>query len=391
LKPETAGQLQEAVEWAASEEKPLEVMGTGTKREVGRPSQHELTLDMSAFKGVTMYEPEELVLSARAATPRAEVEARLKEKGQEFAFEPPDLSGLLGSEDSGTLGGMISSNLGGPRRIKSGAVRDHFLGFSAVSGRGETFKSGGRVVKNVTGYDLPKILAGSWGTLAVMSDVTLKVLPAAETESTLILHGLGGESATQAMSAALQSSCEVSSAAFYPEGLKEKSQTALRLEGIGPSVDYRFQQLAGLLSSFGEAERLEEEKSRAFWTEVRDVTCFANGTQKPVWRISTTPSEGHRVAASLVSECEARCYLDWGGGLIWCEMPDENRVQPDKVRSFLRVPGGHATLIRASRLVRASTEVFHPPAAEIARLTTEIKDAFDPLGILNPGRMYAAN
>ncbi|MEM7430024.1 MAG: FAD-binding protein, partial [Pseudomonadota bacterium] len=209
LKPETAGQLQEAVEWAASEEKPLEVVGTGTKREVGRPSQHELTLDMSAFKGVTMYEPEELVLSARAATPRSEVEAKLKEKGQEFAFEPPDLSGLLGSGDSGTLGGMISSNLGGPRRIKSGAVRDHFLGFSAVSGRGETFKSGGRVVKNVTGYDLPKILAGSWGTLAVMSDVTLKVLPAAETESTLVLRGLGGESATQAMSAALQSSCEV--------------------------------------------------------------------------------------------------------------------------------------------------------------------------------------
>ncbi len=389
LKPETASQLQEAVEWAASEEKPLEIVGTGTKREVGRPSQHEITLDMSALKGVSMYEPEELVLSAKAATPRADVEAKLKAKGQEFAFEPPDLSRLLGSENAGTLGGMISSNLGGPRRIKSGAVRDHFLGFSAVSGRGETFKAGGRVVKNVTGYDLPKILAGSWGTLAVMSDVTLKVLPAAETESTLVLNGLGGEAATQAMSAALQSSCEVSSAAFYPEGLKETSQTALRLEGVGPSVEYRFGQLAGLLASFGASERLEEEASRKFWADVRDVACFANGSNNPVWRISTTPSEGHRVAASLIGECEARCYLDWGGGLIWCEMPDENRVQADKVRSFLRVPGGHATLIRASQQVRASVEVFHPPAPEIAHITKELKDAFDPLGILNPGRMYA--
>lgn len=388
LKPETANQLKEAVEWAASEEKPLEVVSSGTKRDVGRPSQHEYTLDMSGFTGVTLYEPEELVLSAKAATSRTEVEERLREKGQEFAFEPPDLSKLLSSEDSGTLAGMIASNLGGPRRIKSGAVRDHFLGFSAVSGRGETFKSGGRVVKNVTGYDLPKLLAGSWGTLAVMSDVTLKVLPAAETESTLILHGLGGESATQAMSAALQSSCEVSSAAFYPEGLKETSQTALRLEGVGPSVEYRFKQLAGLLGSFGTAERLEGDDSRSFWVDVRDVSVFANGTLKPVWRISTTPSEGHRVAASLISECEARCYLDWGGGLVWAEMPDENRVQPDKVRSFLRVPGGHATLIRASRLVRSSTEIFHPPAPELARLTREIKDAFDPVGILNPGRMY---
>ncbi len=389
LKPETAHQLKDAVEWAASEEKPLEVVSGGTKRQVGRPSQHEFTLDMSAFKGVTLYEPEELVLSARAATPRAEVEEKLKEKGQEFAFEPPDLSKLLGSEDSGSLAGMISSNLAGPRRIKSGAVRDHFLGFSAVSGRGETFKSGGRVVKNVTGYDLPKLLAGSWGTLAVMSDATLKVLPAAETESTLILPGLGGEAATQAMSAALQSSCEVSSAAFYPEGLKESSQTALRLEGVEPSVEYRFRQLAGMLASFGVAERLNGDASSGFWADVRDVTCFANGTLKPVWRISTTPSEGHRVAASLVNECEARCYLDWGGGLIWCEMPDENRVQPDKVRSFLRLPGGHATLIRASQQVRASVDVFHPPAPGLSRLTRQIKEAFDPLGILNPGRMYA--
>ena len=165
--------------------------GHGSKRAIGRPAQTDLTLDLSALSGITLYEPEELVLSAKAATPLAEIEALVAAKGQQLAFEPMDYATLLGGvAGRGTIGGALAANLSGPRRIKAGAARDHFLGFSAVSGRGETFKSGGRVVKNVTGYDLCKLIAGSWGTLAAMTEVTIKVLPAAETEETLLIRGL---------------------------------------------------------------------------------------------------------------------------------------------------------------------------------------------------------
>jgi glycolate oxidase FAD binding subunit len=185
--PATAEETLNIVRWAAGEETPLEIVGHGSKRGIGRPSQAEHVLDLSQLSGVTLYEPEELVLSARAGTPLAEIEALLERHNQQLAFEPMDYGPLLGGEPGrGTIGGVLGANLSGPRRIKAGAARDHVLGVNAVSGRGEAFKSGGRVVKNVTGYDLSKGLAGSWGTLAVVTDVTFKVLPAAETERTLV-------------------------------------------------------------------------------------------------------------------------------------------------------------------------------------------------------------
>jgi len=388
VRPETQEQLRETVQWAVSEEKPLEVVGTGSKQALGRPAQQELTLDMSAFKGVTLYEPEELVLSARVATPRAAVEKKLKAKGQEFAFDPPDLSKLLGAKNSGTLGGMIATNFAGPRRIKAGAVRDHFLGFTAVSGRGEIFKSGGRVVKNVTGYDLSKVMAGSWGTLAVMSDVTLKVLPAAETEATFTLEDLSDENASKAMSAALQSSCEVSSAAHLPENIKGAATTALRLEGIDASVEYRFGKLAELLAPFGKAGLLKEKASRKFWAEVRDVASFAGKSERPVWRISVPPMDGHKVIKSISAVCEARYYFDWGGGLIWCEVPEDNNASVHYMRGALVDTTGHATLIRAPQQTRAAVDVFQRPSPGLAILSTRMKEAFDPQRILNPGRLY---
>ena len=217
LKPRDAKDVEDAVQWALGAGKALEIVGQGTKRAIGRPAQSDLTLDLSGLSGVTLYEPEELVLSARAGTPLAEIEALVASTGQQLAFEPMDYGPLLGgAAGRGTIGGVLAANLSGPRRIKAGAARDHFLGFSAVSGRGETFKSGGRVVKNVTGYDLCKLMAGSWGTLAAMTEVTIKVLPQPETESTVIVRGLDDEAAMRAMTAAMGLPCDVSGAAHLP-------------------------------------------------------------------------------------------------------------------------------------------------------------------------------
>jgi len=396
--PATAEDVREAVAWAAAEGAPLEVVGHGSKRGVGRPVAAAHTLDLSRLSGVALYEPEELVLSARAGTPLAEIEALLAGHRQELAFEPMDYGPLLGGEAGrGTLGGAVAANLSGPRRLKAGAARDHILGVSAVSGRGEPFKAGGRVVKNVTGYDLSKGLAGSWGTLAVMTEIVVKVLPAAETETTLALRGLLDDQAATAMAAALGSSGEVSAAAHLPEGvsgllcggaLGHAPATLLRLEGFGPSVGYR----AGLLRSLFpgvDAVEIGPERSRAVWREIRDCMPFADGTDKPVWRVSVAPSQGHLLALALRMQAPATVFYDWQGGLVWIRMED-GEPQAELLRALVaRCGTGHATLVRAASAVRAAVAVFEPQAAALAALSARLKAQFDPLGILNPGRMIA--
>src|SRR5436305_11092632 len=241
LQPRTAKDLVDAVQWALSRGAALELVGHGTKRAIGRPAQSDLTLDLSGLTGVILYEPEELVLSAQAGTPLEEIEALLAAQGQHLAFEPMDYGVLLnGAAASGTIGGTLAANLSGPRRIAAGAARDHFLGFEAVSGRGEAFKSGGRVVKNVTGYDLCKLIAGSWGTLAALTTVTIKTLPRPQTQATVVVSGLDDATAVRAMTAAMATSCDVSGAAHLPATVAARiepsvaagrSLTLLRLEG----------------------------------------------------------------------------------------------------------------------------------------------------------------
>jgi len=310
LKPRDARQVEEAVRWALSEDKPLELVGQGTKRALGRPGQTDVTLDLSDLTGVTLYEPAELILSAEAGTLLSEIEALLAQNNQELAFEPIDYGSLLGGEPGrGTLGGVIAANLSGPRRIKAGAARDHFLGVTAVTGRGDTVKSGGRVVKNVTGYDLCKLIAGSWGTLAAMTEVTVKVLPKAEAEVTVIVQGLEDARAGEAMAAAVGSPFDVSAAAHLPDHIaswfsgvpKPEATTALRLEGHAPSVAHRKETLAALMKPFGPVEILPEEVSRALWRDVRDVKPFSAGAarERPVWRISVPPAQGHLITAAV--------------------------------------------------------------------------------------------
>jgi glycolate oxidase FAD binding subunit len=404
LKPRDAKEVEAAIQWAAAEGKALEVIGAGSKRGIGRPSQSDTTLDVSGLSGVTLYEPEELVLSAKAGTPLAEITALVATHEQELAFEPIDYGPLLGGGAGGaTIGGVIAANLSGPRRIKSGAARDHFLGLMAVSGRGETFKSGGRVVKNVTGYDLCKLLAGSWGTLAVMTDVTLKVLPRAETTQTLLLLGLDDAAAVQAMTVAMGSACDVSGAAHLPAVVAARvpvrevvsagrAVTALRLEGVAPSVVHRRAALETLMKRFGSLAHLADAESLALWQAVRDVIPFtaSGGDERPVWRLSASPARGGEIGSRIAGEADAEVLYDWAGGLIWVALPPREDAGAALVRGALAASGGgHATLIRAPAAVRAAVEVFQPQDEGIAALSRRVKDGFDPLRLLNAGRMWA--
>ncbi|MFG1247218.1 glycolate oxidase subunit GlcE [Xanthobacter flavus] len=390
-------EVAEAVRTALGAGKTLEVRGHGSQQALGRPSQTDLTLDLSALSGVTLYEPEELVLSARAGTPRADIEEMVAARGQMLAFEPMDTGPLLGgTAGRGTLGGMFAVNLAGPRRISHGAVRDHALGIKAVSGRGEPFKSGGRVVKNVTGYDLPRLMAGAFGTLCIATEITLKVLPRPLMEETVIARVTSPAEAAAALSAAMGSSCEVSGAAFLPEGVAGRlpglsgspALVALRMEGVPPSVSARRAMLLKVLGGIGPAEVLDTETSRPLWQAVRDVIPFAGSGERPVWRLSTQPKVGPELAAKLVQDLGGEAYCDWAGGLIWLCLPGEVS-HADEVRAALAPHGGHATLIRASAAERARSAVFQPLDGALAALTKRVKESFDPGLVLNPGRMHA--
>ncbi|MCI0467682.1 MAG: glycolate oxidase subunit GlcE [Beijerinckiaceae bacterium] len=392
--PASPAEAAEAVAAAAAARTPLSITGLGSKASLGRPVKNPCRLDLSCLSGISLYEPEELVISALAGTPLATIEALLAQNGQELAFEPMSFAALYGT-GSGTIGGCLMTNLSGPRRIKAGAARDFVLGVKAVSGRGEVFKAGGRVVKNVTGYDLSRGLAGSFGTLAVATEVTLKVLPRGETEATLILLGLDPGPAVKALCTAMGAPADISGAAHLPP-FAAKSQgfpqavTALRIEGFAPSVTGRIALLEGLLKEFAPMERLGASASQALWRAIRDVTPFAEPREKIIWRISIAPSAGPRVAEAIARVHHAQALFDWSGGLLWLALD----LCPDAAARLIRKAvaqhgGGHATLIRAPAKFRAKIPVFEPQPPGLAALSRRLKDAFDPYAILEPCRMQA--
>jgi glycolate oxidase FAD binding subunit len=399
-RPSDAAEVREVVAAAAAAGRPLEVLGRGSKRNFGRPIQTEDVLDLSAMSGIVDYESSELVLTARAATLLSEIEAAVAERRQMLAFEPPDWSSLLRAGPAEqTLGGVLASNLSGPRRFKAGAARDHFLGFHAVNGRGEAFKAGGKVVKNVTGYDLPKLMAGSFGTLAVLTEVTIKVLPRPEKARTILLFGADAAAGIEALTGALNSSHEVSGAAYLPAAAASRSAvshvvapgrsvTAVRVEGPGPSVVHRGEQVRASWRDKGPTEELHTMNSQRFWREVANVSPLAGLNEQVTWRISIAPSAAAGFISSITQAMDVTWYADWGGGLIWIAIRNGSDGGADALRSAFRVSSGHATLIAAPVGLRAAIDVFQPLAPALAQVTARVKVGFDPCAVLNPGRMY---
>ena len=359
--------------------------GQGSKLALGKPMTCDQVLDLSGLSGIVDYAPEELVVTLRAGTPMREVEALLAQRNQMLAFEPPDLGPLLGQEaGQGTLVGAVMGNLAGPRRLSAGAARDHLLGFSGVNGRGEAFKSGGKVMKNVTGYDLSKLLAGSWGTLAVLDEVSVKVLPAPDQTRTLVLHGLSDEAAVKAMCAAMGSPHDVSGAAHVD------GRTALRLEGVAPFGRGAPERPA----RSSDDDRRDDggtwhpRKPRLLARRARRDAACRGARDAVVWKISCPPTEGPGIVARIKAQRpSAKAFYDWSGGLIWLALPPSADADHSIVRGALGSTGGHATLIRAAENVRSSVPVFQPQPTALAALASRVKESFDPKGLFNPGRM----
>jgi glycolate oxidase FAD binding subunit len=390
--PASEAEAADTIAAAGAAKRPLGIEGGGTRAGLGRAAQVEATLSTRALTGITLYEPAELVISAKAGTPLAEIEATLSARGQRLPFEPMDHRALLGTQGEPTIGGISACNISGPRRISAGAARDHLIGVRLVNGRGEVVKSGGRVMKNVTGLDLVKLNCGAHGTLGLLTEVTFKVLPKPETAGTFAIFGLDDDArAIEAMSRALGSPFEVSGAAHLPAGMGggEKSRTLLRIENFAASVDYRLRQLQKLLVPFGEGLRLIEGEADALWHDVCDCRFFAEPRDRAVWRISTAPLRAAALVAHLARELDLRYFFDWGGGLIWLSLPETGDAAAHTIRTALVATGGHATLVRGSPDLRSRIDVFEPLAAPLMKVTAGIKASFDPGAILNPGRMYA--
>ena len=369
LEPNSEPALAAAVKEATG---PLRIRGGGS-RDYGRPFQGEV-LSTAGLSGITLYEPGALTIVAQAGTPIDQIEAELATNNQRLAFEPMDHRTLLGTVGTPTIGGIVAANVSGPRRVAVGAARDFLLGVRFVDGQGDVIKNGGRVMKNVTGYDLVKLMAGAYGTLGVLTEVSLKVLPATEAAATLVLKDLNVEQAIEAMSSALGSPFDVNGAAY--DG--STCNAYIRIEGFEKSVAYRTEQLSKHLAKIAKPSVATGNDHSSIWASQRDVASLAN-VEGDIWRISTRPS----AAAKLLQDIVPTAYvLDWGGGLIWLAAPEGTDV-----RAKMADGSGHATLIKASAATRAQIAPFHPEPVPLAKLSQGLRDKFDPKGILNPGLM----
>ncbi|MGK6314007.1 FAD-binding protein [Neorhizobium sp. DT-125] len=384
---------------AASEGKRLAPCGGGTRAGFGNAVDAAETLSSRSLTGIVDYGPAEMVMTARAGTLVAEIEAILAENRQMMAFEPMDHRGIMGTHGASfgepTIGGVFAANVSGPRRFVAGAARDSLLGIRFINGQGQAIRAGGRVMKNVTGLDLTKLLAGSHGTLGFLTEVTFRVLPVPQTAETIVISGLDDAAAAKAMAAAMALPVEVSGAAHLPASVKgrflagalpEGEATVLRLEGLAASVAVRAEKLTAVMEAFGPVYRLGLEESKELWREIRDVHPYADGTQKPLWRVSVAPSAGHQLVAALRLEAGIDAFYDWQGGLVWMRM--EADPETELLRRYIRaLGGGHATLMRASDAVRAETPAFEPLPDAVAALSARVKQKLDPAGIFSPGKM----
>ena len=385
---------------------PIELVGSGSKIKIGKSLQCAKTLNLSKLNGIIEYLPEELYIKVKACTPINQIEKELKKNKQQLAFEPIDFGYIFsGKSDYGTASGQVACNISGPRRFKVGSVRDHILGFRGVNGKGEIIKSGGMVVKNVTGYDLSKLVCGSYGTLVALTEITFKVLPVPEESSTLVIHNLNLEMATDLLEQAINSSNDISGATFFPTKPKctncvmnieatfklndlkyGGSFTAIRIEGIKNSIDERIKNLMNELKiKEYDVSILSTYQSEIFWNKVKNLEVFSS-TKNNIIRIVIPPSQCVQLMYQL-SSTKFKYYLDWGGALIWMEACELTEGMFDSMRKKVVKQGGYMTMIKPSDHLPYVEEVFTINRNRF-NLSQHIKKSFDPKRILNPGKMY---
>jgi glycolate oxidase FAD binding subunit len=387
LTPGSETEAAELVLEARAKGRKLDIVGGGSRAGLGRPPEGDARLSTAGLRGIVFYEPAEMVICAQAGTPLAEVEAVLAQRGQMLPFEPMDHRRLYGTSGEPTIGGLVAGNISGPRRISAGAARDAMIGLRLVNGRGEIVKSGGRVMKNVTGLDLVKLNCGAQGTLGLVTQATFRLLPKPECEASLVIRRLEDRRAIEALSIALGSPFSVSGAAHISAGMgREFPRTFLRVEGFRSSVDYRISALLALLAPFGAKHALEGEESERLWRDIGDAAFLATPSEAAVWRVSLAPSKGADFIEKVGAHAKAHFY-DWGGGLVWLSS-EASAEAAAAVRAALSPFGGHATLIRAPNELRASIDVFEPLSAPLMRLSKGVKASFDPAGVFNFARMY---
>lgn len=378
--PSSESDVADAVADALRDGVKLAIVGGASKAGIGAPTAAR-PLPMAGLCGVVDYDPAELVLTVLPGTPLSEVQQLVASAGQMLAFEPFDHGPIFGMPaGNATIGGVVAAGVSGSQRITGLAARDHLLGFRAVSGRGEIFCAGAKVVKYVTGYDLPKLAAGSWGRLFAMTELTLKVLPRPIETAHRVLWGLELEQAVRAMSLAMGSQSDVAAAAHLPSGIcSGQSATILRVQGFGPSVAARCAMLEKTLGGFGAAAVVSADDGAAIWDSLRTLEPL--GMERALWRLNVPPGQAARAVTALPTS-DARMMFDWAGGLIWLA----SDADPIAIRTAATMAGGHATLIRADRRQRISAPTFHPPANGLAALETRVRRAFDPAGVFETGR-----
>ena len=397
LKPINEEEISEIIKDCYKKNIPLEILGLGTKRSIGRNFQFEKTLDLSNYSGIIDYSPEELYIKVKSGTPIKQIREELEKNNQYLAFEPVDFGFLFsGKNDEGTIGGVMSCNFAGSRRFKAGSIRDHILGFKGINGRGEVIKSGGTVVKNVTGYDLSKILSGSFGTLAVLSEITIKVLPKPESNKTLFINNPHLKKGLDYLNISLSSSSDPSGAVFYPENFRSFFTfndltfsgpiTAIRIEGSTSSIDHRIKKLTNELKvTSDEIVVLSKDQSDIFWEDTRNLKVFSKLKENLI-RIVIPPSEAFETLNKL-KDFDAKYFVDWGGSLIWLQLDSINTKMLKDIKTIVKTASGYLTIIKIEENLKASIDVFtvDPVKHDISE---KIKRSFDPKRILNPGKMY---
>ena len=384
---------------------PIKIIGTNSKNFIGNKLQCTKVLDLSSLSGIVEYLPDELYIKVKACTPISLIEETLEKNNQQLAFEPIDFGYINDfKSNKGTAAGQLSCNFSGSRRFKVGSIRDHVLGFRGINGKGDIIKSGGTVVKNVTGYDLSKLVTGSFGTLTVLTEITFKVLPAKNSINTIVIYSEDNKIITNLFDQLLSSSNEISGLVYIPNEPKNNNYTinrekilkfndlrseeafsALRIEGSKKSIEERSKEIFKELElRKKKTSILDFYQSKLFWEKVNNIELFS-GTKNNLLRVIIPPAKSLDLMKYLKDNF--KYYIDWCGSLFWIEVIDNENEKIKEIKNIVLKLGGYLTIVKYSENLSSDIDIFTINDSRLL-LSKKIKESFDPKNLFNPGKMY---